>query len=259
MHVTFGRALRCSADGPAQCVPGALAACSEALTRNSRSAVPIMDGLSATRAICALVARGERPYTPIVVRVLGVHARGAARLRLCWVDGSLTRGRRRAGADGVVQRRGARALRCGRHGGAAAQTHQRGQSAGAAAAAQDGRACAPRSRLRGGSAAGRRAVRPPVPPPRPLPPPPSFPPPPFPPSLFRQVFVRCASRSPRGAPSYPEIAVSASIPPKEKTLSAPTQRAYERTCHLRAGGTSEAPPSPARPPPPSPSFFSINL
>ncbi len=28
---------------------------------------PIMDGLTATRQICGLVANGERPYTPIVV------------------------------------------------------------------------------------------------------------------------------------------------------------------------------------------------
>jgi hypothetical protein len=30
----------------------------------------VLDGLGATRQICALVANGERPYTPIVVRCL---------------------------------------------------------------------------------------------------------------------------------------------------------------------------------------------
>ena len=36
--------------------------------RHFSAAVPIMDGLSATRAICGLVSSGLRPHTPIVVR-----------------------------------------------------------------------------------------------------------------------------------------------------------------------------------------------
>ena len=35
-------------------------------------AVPIMDGLSAARAICALVSSGARPYAPIVVRAFAM-------------------------------------------------------------------------------------------------------------------------------------------------------------------------------------------
>jgi hypothetical protein len=33
-----------------------------------------MDGLTATRQLCALVANGERPYTPIVVSECAVCA-----------------------------------------------------------------------------------------------------------------------------------------------------------------------------------------
>ncbi len=32
-------------------------------------ALKVLDGLAATRKICALVAQGERPYAPVVVRV----------------------------------------------------------------------------------------------------------------------------------------------------------------------------------------------
>ena len=40
--------------------------------------MPVMDGLEATRAICALVARGERPYTPIVVRCAAIETASVA-------------------------------------------------------------------------------------------------------------------------------------------------------------------------------------
>ena len=38
------------------------------LTPHFFAAVPVMDGLSATRAICRLVSSGVRPHAPIVVR-----------------------------------------------------------------------------------------------------------------------------------------------------------------------------------------------
>ena len=70
-NITLGdRALRCGADGLAQCVAIIAVNIQDdvALTR-LLSAVPIMDGLSASRAICALVSSGARPYAPIVVRL----------------------------------------------------------------------------------------------------------------------------------------------------------------------------------------------
>jgi CheY-like chemotaxis protein len=103
--------------------------------------MPILDGLGAARAICGLIARGERPPAPIVVRN-GMHTLE----RNTYADARVLRA---TGADGVLQRGGARALRRGGLCGAPTQAHQAGRAVRAAAAP-------PRRRAGGAGSSGVR-------------------------------------------------------------------------------------------------------